>query len=241
MSPQRLTIDPDVSPLTPRTKAIIATHLHGGLARMTAIADVGRKHGIGVIEDAAQAAGATVEGKPAGSWGDIGILSFGGSKLVTCGRGGAILTSRAEIAQRARLAPRDGIQQLAPLSELQAAALVPQLENLPERTVHRAQMVERLNAMLGDIPGLRSVADTGSSRPAFYKLGYLLDEQAFGLGRDRFVAALRAEGIAFDAGFRALHVGRSPSRYNVVGSLARGNRGPVHGHAASPGAFAGNR
>jgi dTDP-4-amino-4,6-dideoxygalactose transaminase len=206
--------------ITTRTKAIIATHLHGGLASMSAVLDIARQHGVRVLEDAAQAAGGTIEGKPAGTWGDMGVLSFGGSKLVTSGRGGAMVTAQSEIAQRVRLALARGIQQLAPLSEIQAAALVPQLRQLPERTEHRHRMVKHLNALIAEIPGLLCVSrEAPESRPAFYKLGYLLDEQAFGLNRDRFVAALRAEGIAFDPGFRALHVGRSPARYKAIGSL----------------------
>jgi hypothetical protein len=55
--------------------------------------------------------------------------------------------------------------------------------------------------------------------PAFYKLGFQYDPAAFGLSRELFVKALRAEGIAFDAGFRALHVGRSPSRFRAAGEL----------------------
>lgn len=217
-------IDPDriADGITSRTKAIIATHLHGSLAPMSAITEIGKSRGIGIIEDAAQATGAVVEGKPAGSWGDVGILSFGGSKLITCGRGGAILTSRSEIAQKARLSLTRGIQQLAPLSEIQAAAVIPQLRKLAERTEHRQHKVNHLNAKIAEIPGLHCLSsELPESRPAYYKLGYLLDENAFGLNRDRFVDALRAEGIAFDAGFRALHVGRSPSRYKTAGSLER--------------------
>lgn len=61
---------------------------------------------------------------------------------------------------------------------------------------------------------------TPSSTPAFYKLGFRYDPAAFGLARELFVKALRAEGVAFDAGFKALHVGRSPSRFRAAGALA---------------------
>ena len=59
----------------------------------------------------------------------------------------------------------------------------------------------------------------GSSLPAFYKLGFQYDPTAFGLSREVFVKALRAEGVAFDPGFKALHVGRSPSRFRAAGEL----------------------
>ena len=108
---------------TPKTKAVICSHLHGGLVPMREVMATATRHGIGVVEDAAQAAGATVQGKPAGTWGDLGILSFGGSKLLTAGRGGAILVRDAQLFQRAKLWLHRGIQPWAPLSELQAAAL----------------------------------------------------------------------------------------------------------------------
>lgn len=59
-----------------------------------------------------------------------------------------------------------------------------------------------------------------NSLPAYYKLGFQYDPISFGLSREVFVKALRAEGVAFDAGFRALHVGRSPSRFRAAGELA---------------------
>src|SRR5262249_45702859 len=72
-----------------------------------------------------------------------------------------------------------------------------------------------------DLPGLRPFAARDpDNTPVYYKVGFQLDAAAFGLSRERFVAALRAEGIAFDEGFRALHVGRSPSRFRAAGELA---------------------
>jgi hypothetical protein len=62
------------------------------------------------------------------------------------------------------------------------------------------------------------------SEPAYYKVGFYFDEAAFGLSRERFVAAMRAEGIAVDEGFRALHVGRSPSRLRRSGTLTEAER-----------------
>jgi dTDP-4-amino-4,6-dideoxygalactose transaminase len=115
-----------------------------------------------------------------------------------------------------------GLQQWAPLSELQAAALRPQLRKLQGHTIHRwlltgnlTEMIER-TGVAGLTPFARKLED---SVEAFYKLGFRYDAAAFGIARELFVKALRAEGIAFDAGFKALHVGRSPSRYRAVGEL----------------------
>src|SRR5205085_10640127 len=75
-----------------RVRAVIVSHLHGGLADMPAICEVAKAHGWSVVEDACQATAAQVHGRISGTWGDVGVLSFGGSKLLTAGRGGAVLT-----------------------------------------------------------------------------------------------------------------------------------------------------
>lgn len=213
----------------PRTKAVLCSHLHGGIVPMREVAAIARERGIGVVEDASQAAGATVQGKPAGTWGDIGVLSFGGSKLLTAGRGGALLFSDAQLHQRARAWLHRGLQQWAPLSELQAAALRPQLRKLHQATLDRWHRVQELLAALSDVPGLSPFANAvEDSTQAFYKLGFQYDAAAFGLARDLFVNALRAEGVAFDPGFKALHIGRSPSRFEVRTPLS--NAEAAHAH-----------
>lgn len=204
--------------ITPLTKAVVCSHLHGGLVPMRAVMEIARRHGIGVVEDAAQAPGATVDGKPTGTWGDVGTLSFGGSKLLTAGRGGALLFGDPQLYQRAKTWLHRGLQQWAPLSELQAAALRPQLRKLKTATQWRA---ERARELANALPWPALFADASQDdTPAFYKLG-LQFSPALGLSRELFVKALRAEGIAFDSGFKALHVGRSPSRFRAAGALDR--------------------
>lgn len=222
VSPANASFDPDVgeAAVTPSTKAIFASHLHGGLIPMSRLMAIAARHNVPVVEDASQATGATVEGRAAGTWGDVGVLSFGGSKLLTAGRGGAILTNDDQVAQRARLARGRGIQQWAALSELQAAVLIPQVLALPERTLHREAMVTRLLELVRDVPGLSPFRnEPGDIHPAYYKVGFFLDSAASGISRDIFVKAMRAEGIAMDAGFRALHLGRAAHRYKAPGPL----------------------
>jgi dTDP-4-amino-4,6-dideoxygalactose transaminase len=209
--------------ISEKTQAIIVSHLHGGVVPMSDVLAIARRRGVAVIEDAAQMPGALVEGRRAGTWGDVGTLSFGGSKLLTAGRGGAIITASREIHHRARLVCQRSSHPF-PLSELQAAVLIPQLAKLDIRNDRRTYSVARLVAALRDLDGLRPLANAasvqGNTSPGYYKLGFQYDPASFGgLSRDRFVEAVRAEGIAFDAGFRALHVGRSPSRYRRVAEL----------------------
>jgi dTDP-4-amino-4,6-dideoxygalactose transaminase len=209
----------------PATRAVLVSHLHGGLVPMREVMELAERHGVAVIEDAAQAPGARVQGRSVGTWGDVGVLSFGGSKLLTAGRGGALLTRRADVAQRARLWLQRG-NHLCPLSELQAAVLEPQLDRLAERNAQRLRNVRLLSEHLRGVPGLRPFHNRTmeNSEPGYYKMGFQFDAQAFGLDRPRFVAAARAEGIALDEGFRALHIGRSPSRWRGVGSLVESER-----------------
>ncbi len=204
-----------------KTRAVIVSHLHGGIVPMREVMAIAAAGGMRVVEDAAQAPGATVQGRKAGTWGDVGILSFGGSKLLTAGRGGAFLTRHADVFQRARLWLHRG-NHVCPLSELQAAVLLPQLDKLDIRNRQRAAnvrlLLEGLNA--AGVP-LRPFANHClDSEPGFYKVGFQYDPIHFnGLSRERFVAAMRAEGIALDEGFRSLHVGRSPSRFCQAGEL----------------------
>jgi dTDP-4-amino-4,6-dideoxygalactose transaminase len=208
----------------PATRAVIASHLHGGVVPMTEVMEIARRHGLAVIEDAAQMPGAIVQGRTAGTWGDVAILSFGGSKLLTAGRGGALLTRRADIHHRARLLLHRG-NAVCPLSELQAAVLLPQLDKLDARNALRAHNVQLLTRLVEDIPGLRPFTNAlRETQPGYYKLGWQYDAGRFGLSRQRLIAAVRAEGVALDEGFKALHVGRSPSRYRAADTLAEASR-----------------
>lgn len=206
---------------SPRTKAIIASHLHGGVVAMPVVRAFADQYQIAVLEDACQMPGATVHGRVAGTWGDVGVLSFGGSKLLTAGRGGALITRDSEIAQRVRVQTQRG-NDAYPLSELQAAVLVPQLERLSERNQLRAENVSRLLELFSDVAGLRCIVESdspGDSKPGFYKLGFWFDSSAFGCSRDDFASAIRAEGVALDPGFRALHRTHARGRFRTLNDL----------------------
>src|SRR5262245_58625426 len=138
----------------PATRAIIASHLHGGQVPMARLMAFAAERGLRVIEDAAQCPGAWIDGRRAGTWGDVGVLSFGGSKLLTAGRGGALLTPHADVHQRARLVQTRG-NIVCPLSELQATVLLPQIEKLDDHNARRLSQVTWLTELLRSVPGLR--------------------------------------------------------------------------------------
>ena len=205
-----------------RTKALLASHLHGGVVPMPRVMEIAEERGLIVIEDACQAPGAWIEGKRAGRWGHVGILSFGGSKLLTAGRGGALLTDDEGIAHRAKLHCWRG-NHAYPLSELQATVLIPQVARLDADNAHRRRMVDLLCRELDATTGLkpfRNRSSTEATVPAYYKLGFRFLPECFGgLSREGFVAAVRAEGVAMDAGFRAFHRTHARRRYRTVGPL----------------------
>jgi dTDP-4-amino-4,6-dideoxygalactose transaminase len=211
--------------ISSKTSAILVSHLHGGVADMAQIMQVARAHNLAVIEDAAQMPGARIHGRTAGTWGDAGILSFGGSKLVSAGRGGAVLTSRADVAQRIKLYNQRG-NEAYPMSELQAAAIIPQWERLDAANAARTRAVAWLTPRLEQIGGLTLFSNPPSdSEPGYYKLGLEYDPSAFaGLSRDQLAAAVRAEGIALDRGFRGLHLTHSSRRFRKAGELPHATR-----------------
>jgi perosamine synthetase len=229
LAPGSWTLNPQALPdaISPQTRAIIVSHLHGTLADMPRIVEAAHSAGLYVIEDACQTPGAQVAGKIAGSWGDVGIHSFGGSKLLTAGRGGAIVTPHADVAQRIRVYSQRG-NEAFPLSELQAAVLIPQLAKLLKRNERRLSAVAHLRQQLADVPEIAIPQSRGhAGAPAYYKLGMLYqpsckgeDREAAAQRRQRFVAAVRAEGVALDEGFRGFAL-RSSNRCRLVGELSQ--------------------
>ena len=203
-----------------RTRALIVSHLHGELVDMRALMENCHELGIQVVEDACQVPGAIIEGRSAGGWGDVAVMSFGGSKLLTAGRGGAVLTRHESVFQRAQVFGERG-NAAFPLSELQAAVLLPQLDQLSPRNSLRRQSVARLLNQLTDtrelLPAGRVLSPDEAS---FFKVPWRW-RPAIGGGpaRDEFLAAMQAEGVAIGAGFRGF-AGRSDRRCRKVGGLS---------------------
>jgi len=222
LDPNNWNLNPELigEAVGPNTRAVLVSHLHGGVVPMKRVVEIAREHGLRVIEDACQMPGALIEGRKAGTWGDAGVISFGGSKLLSAGRGGALLTSSPEIRQRAQVYCNRG-NHAYPLSELQATVLLPQLERLDDRNRERSMSVSKLAESLKAISGLRLLDNRASSVfPGYYKLGFQYDPGEFdGLSREMFVQAARAEGIEFNAGFRALNLCRSSRRFRKAGEL----------------------
>ncbi|WP_254511581.1 DegT/DnrJ/EryC1/StrS family aminotransferase [Anatilimnocola floriformis] len=209
--------------ISPATKAVIVSHLHGDLADIEAICQLAKERNLQVLEDACQVPGAMISGRPIGSFGDASVLSFGGSKLLTAGRGGAVLTSQADVAQRIRVFSSRG-NEAFPLSELQAAVLLPQMAKLAEYTRIRAESAIQLRYALRDLAELSPVAQT-SDLMAYYKFAwrYLPAGGDAQLDcrhptRDGLICQLQAQGIDVGAGFRGFNK-RSTNRCRIASDL----------------------
>lgn len=164
-----LAVDQVEAALSPQTAAVVVSHLHGGLADMRALRALADRHGVAIVEDACQATGAVVEGTRAGAGGDVGVLSFGGSKLLTAGRGGALLTDRTDLYQRAKVFCERG-NHAFPMSQLQAAVLLPQLARLEVCNAQRVARLKQLQKRLAPLAGqLREVGGSQVGVPGLYK------------------------------------------------------------------------
>jgi perosamine synthetase len=204
--------------VAPATRAIIVSHLHGELAPMDRIMPWARDRGIVVIEDACQAIGGTLQNRPVGSWGDLSVFSFGGSKLVSAGRGGAVLTSNPLFAQRMTRYCEKGNDAFA-ISELQAAALVPQCERLQEDHFIRSRYAEKLMSEIPQFEWLKMpILSTSTSSPAFYKLGVLCDFDSIAIDRESTLLNWKEQGIAVGEGFPGF-ANRSRKRFRSNDSL----------------------
>ncbi|MGC1398340.1 DegT/DnrJ/EryC1/StrS family aminotransferase, partial [Candidatus Binatus sp.] len=194
--------------ITRRTKAIIPVHYGASLADLDALAEISRSHSIPLVEDCAHVPGAQFRARGVGTHGALGCFSFQSSKPMTAGEGGMITTNDPDLEQRCqslincgRRRPSDDFE--GPLmganyrmTEWQCGILLAQLTRLSEQIEHKSRAAARLREGLGAIKGLSPVArDPRVTRETIYAFIFLLEESALGISRNRFVRALRAEGI----------------------------------------------
>ena len=222
IDPESYELDPAAveAAVTPRTRAVVPVHVAGCPPDMDGLLAVARRHGLRVLEDAAQAHGAEWRGRRVGALGDLGTFSFQAGKNLTAGEGGAVVTDDEALYRRAwslhnvgRTLTEDwraggwyqhdllGVN--ARLTEFQAALLLAQLARLEEQMARRERAARFLDRELAAIPGLRPQArDPGVTAHAHHLYLVRYDPAAFG-GRDRaqFLAALRAEGVPASAGY----------------------------------------
>ncbi|MBM7771175.1 dTDP-4-amino-4,6-dideoxygalactose transaminase [Actinokineospora baliensis] len=186
----------------PRTKVLMPVHLYGQTADMGKLVPLAEEHGLTIIEDSAQAVGATFDGRPAGSFG-IGCFSLYATKNVTTAEGGVITTSDAALADKLRVMRNQGMRaryqyEMAGhnyrLTDLHAAVGIPQLEKLADINAKRSANATALSAGLADIPGLRVPSVLPGRTHVWHQYTVLVTEDAK-VDRDEFAAKLTEKGI----------------------------------------------
>jgi len=200
IDPVTYALDPDAleSALTRRTRAIVVVHLYGHPAPIDRIAEVARRRGVPLVEDAAQAIGATWDDRPIGGWGDVACLSFYPTKnLGACGDAGLLLTGRDDVAEHVRRLRHHGdtgryhhveLGYCSRLDEIQAAMLRVKLRHLEAWNVARRQLAARYRKLLVGLP-LGLPYEHPRAQPIYHQfvVGHLR--------RDAFAKALADLGV----------------------------------------------
>jgi len=202
--------------VTPRTRAIVAVHVYGHPADMDAINAIGKRHGLSVIEDAAEAHGATYRGRPAGSLGTLATFSFYGNKILTSGEGGAITVDDPDLESRIRLLRGQGMdpnrRYFFPivgynyrLTNVACAILCAQMERADGFIARRAEIAAAYARGLARIPGIDGQPIADYAVPATWLVSIQVRPDAYGLDRDALADALATEGIETRPFFHPLH------------------------------------
>ena len=222
IEPHTFNIDPDriEALITPRTRAIMPVHMHGVVADMARLREIAGRHGLALIEDAAQAHGAKYAGRNAGTLGEVAAFSLNGAKNLSAGEGGLFVTDdedRYRAAKRLaifgedtpRLEPGEfraywshGVGWNYRTHELTAALARSQLRRLPGYNETARSNAAILTAGLAELPGLVPPHIPEDRVSVYHRYRVRLEPEAIGFDgspvelRDRLLAALRAEGVA---------------------------------------------
>lgn len=203
--------------ITRLTRAIVVVHLFGHPANINAIVEIARRHNLCVIEDCAQAPGASRDGQLVGTFGDCSVFSFTESKTITTGEGGMLITNDEPLAEVARLVRNHGETIVEGqtersysssmlgwnyrMPEIEAALGIAQFSRLDALNDVRVRLANYLSARIGNIEGVFAPAILPGARHVYYVYAMKYDEEVTGISRELFVKAMNAEGIPFSAGY----------------------------------------
>ena len=190
--------------ITPRTKAIIAVHIYGHPADMHAIMDIAERHGLYVIEDAAEAHGAQINDKRVGSFGHLAAFSFFGNKIITCGEGGMVITNDKVLAKTIRQLKGQGVDPERRywfpvigynyrMTNIQAAIGLAQLENVDWHLAQRRRIANAYQTYLGQKKGIALQPELPGYKNSYWMTSLVLDESL--PSRDKVFEHLSKQGI----------------------------------------------
>jgi perosamine synthetase len=199
-------IDPNLieAKITPRTKAIMAVHMYGHPCDMEAIQEIAKRHNLYVIEDCAEAHGAEIRGKKAGSWSDASCFSFYGNKILTTGEGGMVVCRDPQLNERMRLLRNQGFGEPRfvhsvtafnyRLTNVQAAIGLAQTEKVQEKVDKKRWIAETYNELLSGRPDITLPVEEPWAKNVYWMYGILIEE-SFGLSKDELMARLSELGV----------------------------------------------
>lgn len=202
--------------ITPYTKAIIVVDIFGHPADMDEIMEIAREHDLIVIEDAAQAPGATYNSRYAGTLGDIGVYSLNVHKTIQCGEGGVVVTNDEKFAERLQLirnhaevvVKEKGVKNLVNMigfnyrmTEIEAAISREQLKKLEKLHKPRIEAAAYLTKNFSTIDGITTPVTKSNVRHGFYVYAIRYNHRLHKVNRNKIVAALIAEGIPIEGGY----------------------------------------
>jgi perosamine synthetase len=227
IDPQTYNLDPAAAEraITPRTRAIMPVHQIGLPADMDPFLEIGRRHGVAIVEDAACAIGATYRGRPVGSLSPLACFSLHPRKVITTGEGGMIAVQDPEVAARLRRLrqhamdlsdlARHGAKQVQiesygergwnyRMTDMQAALGLCQLEILDEILAERARQAARYNEALAGVPGVETPHDPPYASRTWQSYAIRLGPGS-ALGQTDLMQRLLEDGIATRRGVMAIH------------------------------------
>ncbi len=202
-------IDPALveAAITPRTRAVVAVHLYGNLCDMDALMAIGRKHGIPIIEDAAEAIGSVYHGKRAGAIGTFGAFSFHGTKTLTTGEGGIFVTNDAHLYERVLTLSNHGRarsqeKQFWPdtvgykykMSNVQAAIGCAQMERIDELIARKRAIFDAYRERLAAYPDVNMNPEPEGVENGVWMPTAVFSPQS-GITRERLQSAFEQENI----------------------------------------------
>jgi pyridoxal phosphate-dependent aminotransferase EpsN len=209
-------------------KAVIVVHLYGQCADMDPILDVCAHYHVPILEDAAEALGATYKGKPAGTFGAVSVFSFNGNKIITTSGGGMLLSPDQNLVDKARFwstqARDPGIayehSELGynyRMSNVLAGIGRGQLQVLDLRVEQRRAIAFRYRDALAAQPGISFMPQSPSCFSTHWLSCFLIDAQEFGCSRDQLIAHLDASGIESRPVWKPMHLQRFYSDCEIWG------------------------
>ncbi|MBI3034057.1 DegT/DnrJ/EryC1/StrS family aminotransferase [Candidatus Woesearchaeota archaeon] len=202
--------------ITEKTKAIISMHTYGCPVDMDRIRKIADKHNLKIVEDAAEAHGATYKDRMAGSLGDVACFSFYANKIITTGEGGMVVTNDEKIADKARLLrnhaftkPRFVHYEVGfnyRMTNIQAAIGVAQMERAGELLKGRRSNAPRYENELKGVDGITLPPECPYGTNVYWMYGILIDKDKFGMGKDEVMKELEQQGIETRSFFFPMHL-----------------------------------